>query len=67
MTDRNLIFDFDREDDVYSRDAYHYLINMRKLKKELNRLKREELAHKKMVELFEKHKDEYDKNCKTKK
>ena len=53
MSKLNLIFDFEKDDDVYNRDAYHYLINMMKMRRELNRLKKEELAHKKMVELFE--------------
>ena len=64
MTDRNLIFDFDKEDDVYNRDVYNYMLNMRKLRKELDQLKQENLAHKKMKELFEKHYTEYAKNCK---
>ena len=59
MSGLNLIYDFERDDDVYNRDAYHYLINMMKMRKELNRLKKKELAHKKMVELFEKHETEY--------
>ena len=59
MSKLNLIFDFEKDDDVYNRDAYHYLINMMKMRRELNRLKKEELAHKKMVELFEKHETEY--------
>ena len=46
MSGLNLIYDFERDADVYNRDAYHYLINMMKMRKEL--------AHKKMVELFEK-------------
>ena len=54
-----MIYDFERDDDVYNRDAYHYLINMMKMRRELNRLKKEELAHKKMVELFEKQETEY--------
>ena len=58
MSELNLIFDFEKDDDVYNRDAYHYLINMMKMRRELNRLKKEELAHKKMVELFEKHQNE---------
>jgi hypothetical protein len=59
MSGLNLIYDFERDDDVYNRDAYHYLINMMKMRQELNRLKKEELPHKKMVELFEKHETEY--------
>lgn len=65
MSTLNLIFDFEKDNDVYNRDAYHYLINMMKMRKELNRLRKEELAHKKMVELFEKHEnDYYDNHCK---
>ena len=59
MSGLNFIYDFERDADVYNRDAYHYLINMMKMRKELNRLRKEELAHKKMVELFEKHETEY--------
>ena len=65
MSTLNLIFDFEKDNDVYNRDAYHYLINMMKMRKELNRLRKEELAHKKMVELFEKHENDYYENqCK---
>ena len=65
MADSNLIYDFDREDDVYNRDVYHYLLNMNRLKMELEQLKRDNLAFQKMIHMFEKHEAEYNDKEKT--
>ena len=59
----NFLYDVTKEDDVYARHTYYYLLNKQRLRTQLQVLKDEELAFAGFRRLFEMAERNYEERC----